>query len=79
MLQGACREQPANFYPPMHTERKHERLHRERQAKALCAICVVRDKCLDYAITNEENYGIWGGMNEEERRVMPSRPKRRAG
>ena len=31
-----------DFYPPMHTERKHERLARERRAKSVCASCPVR-------------------------------------
>ena len=37
---GACRNGTGtDFYPPMHTERKHERLARERRAKSVCASC----------------------------------------
>lgn len=39
-------------------------------AKRVCAGCTVRDACLDYALTNGERYGIWGGMSERERRRL---------
>ncbi len=39
-----------------------------REAKEVCRGCVVREECLDYAITNGEKFGIWGGMSERERR-----------
>lgn len=39
-------------------------------AKAVCATCPVRQECLDYALSNGEYYGIWGGMSERERRSM---------
>jgi len=39
-----------------------------REAKEVCRGCVVREECLDYAISNGEKFGIWGGMSERERR-----------
>jgi WhiB family redox-sensing transcriptional regulator len=39
-----------------------------REAKEVCRGCVVRDDCLEYALTNSEKFGIWGGMSERERR-----------
>ncbi len=68
---GACREgSGSDFYPPMHTERKHERLARERRAKSVCASCPVRYECLQHAIRVDERYGIWGGLNQDERRLL---------
>jgi WhiB family redox-sensing transcriptional regulator len=43
---------------------------RERQAKAICARCPVRIECLEYAIRIREPHGIWGGLNELERRIL---------
>lgn len=41
-----------------------------RDAKFLCAQCTVAAECLDYAIANEERFGVWGGMGERERRKL---------
>ena len=35
--------------------------------KKICADCVVRSQCLEYAITTNQKAGIWGGQTEEER------------
>jgi len=68
---GSCRTGVSDdFYPPMHIERKHERVARERRAKQVCAGCPVRARCLDHAIVTDERYGIWGGLNQEERRSL---------
>lgn len=49
---------------------KHERAEREASAKAVCGRCEVRRDCLSYAIAAGERYGIWGGMNAQERRAL---------
>ncbi len=41
-----------------------------REAKAVCEGCVVREECLEYALSNGEKFGIWGGMSERERRKI---------
>lgn len=41
-----------------------------REAKAVCAQCPVRLQCLEYAIANDEKFGIFGGLSERERRVI---------
>jgi WhiB family redox-sensing transcriptional regulator len=58
------------FFPPSHFERKPEKDRRESVARALCQRCPVREACLDYAITVREPHGIWGGLNELERRRL---------
>jgi WhiB family redox-sensing transcriptional regulator len=37
-------------------------------AKAICTECAVRAECLEFAVTTNQEYGIWGGTSEEERR-----------
>jgi WhiB family redox-sensing transcriptional regulator len=39
-----------------------------REAKLVCRGCPVRGDCLEYALENEERFGIWGGLSERERR-----------
>lgn len=41
-----------------------------RQAKSICAQCTVTDQCLDFAMQNDERFGIWGGLSERERRKL---------
>ncbi|CCM62230.1 MULTISPECIES: WhiB family transcriptional regulator [Candidatus Neomicrothrix] len=73
-LQAACRgPQSEVFFPPSQSERKHDRLERERRAKAICGICPVRSDCLSYAMEIRESHGIWGGLSESERKSMMER------
>ncbi|MFN8016199.1 MAG: WhiB family transcriptional regulator [Acidimicrobiia bacterium] len=41
-----------------------------REAKSVCAGCEVKGECLEYALTNGEKFGIWGGLSERERRRL---------
>jgi WhiB family redox-sensing transcriptional regulator len=74
---AACRgPQATAFFPPSHAERKDEKVARESRAKMICRECHVRGDCLDYAIRIREPHGIWGGLNEIERKTLL---ERRAG
>ena len=74
---AACRgPQSAVFFPPTHAERKEDKIERENRAKDICASCVVQQDCLEYAIRIREPHGIWGGLNENERKQVL---QRRAG
>lgn len=44
-----------------------------RDAKRICSACEVRDECLEYALQNDERFGIWGGLSERERRKLKRR------
>jgi WhiB family redox-sensing transcriptional regulator len=68
---AACRgPQAVVFFPPSTFERKDERTERESRAKAICRECGVRGACLDFAVKIREPHGIWGGLNEVERRPL---------
>lgn len=68
---AACRgPQSTAFFPPSHFERKDEKEAREARAKGICASCPVRQPCLDYALRIREPHGIWGGLNEVERKQL---------
>ncbi|WP_075827345.1 WhiB family transcriptional regulator [Cellulosimicrobium sp. CUA-896] len=41
-----------------------------REAKKVCTGCDVRAECLEYALANDERFGIWGGLSERERRKL---------
>ncbi|WP_406864025.1 WhiB family transcriptional regulator [Streptomyces sp. HUAS MG47] len=38
-----------------------------REAKLLCGACEGRLACLEYALRNDERFGVWGGLSEKER------------
>lgn len=42
----------------------------DREAKKICESCEVRSECLQYALENDERFGIWGGLSERERRRL---------
>jgi len=46
-------------------------------AKEVCAACLVRRQCLQFALATRQAHGVWGGTTEEERRLSaPSRTGR---
>jgi len=44
-----------------------------REAKKVCLSCDVRVECLEYALEQDERFGIWGGLSERERRRLKKR------
>jgi WhiB family redox-sensing transcriptional regulator len=71
---AACRDaEPELFFPisarpVLHSAIKH--------AKLICARCPVQSECLDYALANRQEQGIWGGLTDEERRLLRRRLSR---
>ena len=47
-----------------------EKRRKEELAKRVCRECPVRKECLAHAISVPENYGVWGGLTENERRKL---------
>ena len=62
------RDNAVHFFAPPHFERKDEKDLREGQARALCRSCPVQRACLEHSLAVQEPHGIWGGLNELERR-----------
>ena len=73
-VRASCRgPQAVIFFPPTNFERKEEKEARENRAKSICASCPVRKPCLEYALGIREPHGIWGGLNEAERKQLLAR------
>lgn len=56
---------PESFFP--------EKGGSTRDAKRICESCEVSAQCLEYALANDERFGIWGGLSERERRRLRRR------
>ncbi|MGL5441656.1 MAG: WhiB family transcriptional regulator [[Mycobacterium] stephanolepidis] len=39
-------------------------------AKRVCRGCPVKGECLEWALVNDERFGVWGGLSERERRAL---------
>jgi WhiB family redox-sensing transcriptional regulator len=65
---GACRGRGNLFFD----DKKKSNV---AKAKALCAICVVKEVCLTYAMENDD-FGVWGGLTLNERRVARRKAKK---
>ncbi len=67
---AACLRHPAVLFFGMDdAEAPGDRREREEQAKLICRECIVRLDCLGHALEAREPYGIWGGLNEVERKA----------
>ena len=65
-LNALCAEtDPEAFFP--------EKGGSTREAKKICTGCEVKAQCLEYALANDERFGIWGGLSERERRRLRRR------
>lgn len=61
---GACRghKKPDIWYP-----HKKSPSDQTIEARNVCVRCEVRDQCLQYAMDNPNELGIWGGLTEQQR------------
>lgn len=65
---------PDLFFPISNTGPAEKQIAR---AKTICAGCGVRRECLEFALSHDQVYGIWGGTTPEDRQ-RERRRKRRA-
>jgi WhiB family redox-sensing transcriptional regulator len=63
MAEGACREHPPNVFFPQDGVGVEV-------ARRICATCPVRELCLEYAVSNRIEHGVWGGTSERGRRRL---------
>src|ERR1700722_3945296 len=66
MAEGKCRELPAETFFPSDGVGVEI-------ARRMCADCPVREPCLEYALYNRIEHGVWGGASERERRRIARR------
>jgi WhiB family redox-sensing transcriptional regulator len=72
---GACLSADPDLFFPISTSGPAQR--QIARAKMICAGCGVRQECLQFAMSHDQLYGIWGGTTAEDRQ-RDRRRKRRA-
>jgi WhiB family redox-sensing transcriptional regulator len=72
---GACLSADPDLFFPISSTGPAER--QVARAKKICAGCSVRRECLEFALSNNQIYGIWGGTTADDRQ-RERRRKRRA-
>jgi WhiB family transcriptional regulator, redox-sensing transcriptional regulator len=71
MAKGKCRDMPPSVFFPSDGLGV-------QAAQRICADCPVAEACLEYALANRIDHGVWGGRSERERRrILRSRRARR--
>jgi len=68
---AACQGLDPEIFYPLDDEEAEE-------AKGICAVCTVRESCLEHALGHREKDGVWGGATERERRRMIRQRRRTA-
>ena len=46
------------------------------EAKAVCGRCKVVETCLEWPMESWQDFGVWGGLSEDERRALKRRQAR---
>ena len=68
---AACREIDTDIFFPTSEAQADE-------AKAICAVCPVREECLEYALEIRPGDGVWGGLTATERHRLIRRRQKAA-
>jgi WhiB family redox-sensing transcriptional regulator len=69
---AACRdEDPELFFPISGSGLSSVQV---AEAKRVCGGCAVLDRCRRWALSTHQEYGVWGGLSEQERRELSRRP-----
>lgn len=65
---AACRGIDPNLFFPVGTN--GPAIEQIESAKAICNQCNSQIPCLEFALITKQDYGVWGGKTEEERRKI---------
>ena len=70
-VEASCRHTDPDLFFPIGTT--GPAIDHIAQAKAVCGACPVQAPCLEYALLNRIDHGVWGGTSERERRRILKR------
>ncbi|MET9427395.1 MULTISPECIES: WhiB family transcriptional regulator [unclassified Streptomyces] len=73
---AACRHEDPDLFFPIGTS--GPAMLQTQAAKSVCHGCPVREPCLQWAMDNGQESGVWGGLSEDERRALKRRSRNRS-
>lgn len=63
---GICRTMdPEHFFPE-----GRDQAYLAKEAKRICLDCPILRECRDWALTRHEEFGVWGGLSDKDRRAI---------
>lgn len=68
---AACRDTDPDLFFPMGTT--GPAVEQIEAAKEICRTCDVQADCLEFALSTNQEQGVWGGTSEDERRRIRKR------
>ncbi|MGP4000076.1 WhiB family transcriptional regulator [Streptomyces sp. 8N706] len=71
---AACRDEDPELFFPIGTS--GPAALQAQEAKSVCEHCPVTEQCLEWALRNNQDSGVWGGLDENERRTLRRRTAR---
>jgi WhiB family redox-sensing transcriptional regulator len=74
---AACAEEDPELFFPVSSTGPHAR-RQINSARAVCARCPVQRECLRWSLRTAQRYGVWGGMEENERQLLLRESERRS-
>ena len=72
---AACLDEDPELFFPIGTT--GPALDQTERAKSVCKSCTVINECLEWALDSNQDAGVWGGLNEDERRTLRRQRQRR--
>lgn len=66
---GCAAPGEVQFFPPDFLEHRRYSFD-SKPAKKLCRACPFKNECLEWSLQTKQNYGVWGGMDEKQRRQI---------
>ena len=72
---AACTDEDPELFFPIGTT--GPAVEQADAAKRICVVCDVREECLEFALSTNQDAGVWGGLTEDERRTLKRARQRR--
>jgi len=64
-MEGVCSQFDPDLFHP-----NKGKMEKDRDPRLVCQVCPVQHECLEWALETNQQWGVWGGKTERERRTI---------